>query len=401
MRLVLDGDADIHMTRAELMTGTTIDTDEAPDPGIADHSDPLLGRLRTQLGNLRALTVGGGIRPEVRTEHVVLHSGSHRELRRYGDLSSLLRAREHGRTPVLLVPPLAAPATCYDLGPAHSLVGHLLDTGRIPYVVDYGEMTRADRNIGFEDFIYDIIPQAIDRVLIDYDGRPGTEVDVIAWSLGGTVSFLSLAAHPDLPVRSITAVGTPLNYALVPPYPVVRTLTAPTGGRAVTAVLKALGGIPAPMVQLAYRATAWERELKKPWFILNNLAETETLARMEVVNRFQRTFPGYPGRLVEQMWERLIYHDELARGVVTLGDRSIDLTSIAVPIQLFGSHRDAIVPWGAAHHGVEVFGSSPQVHFTTVETSHLGLIAGPDAVRDTWPRIDGFLDALPVPALSR
>ncbi|WP_237341135.1 alpha/beta hydrolase [Williamsia soli] len=382
------------------MTGTTIEADEAADPGIDSDTRPLIDRLRAQLGNLRALTVGDGIRPEFRTDHVILHSEPHRELRRYGDLSDLLRARGSGRGPVLLVPPLAAPATCYDLGPAHSLVGHLLETGRIPYVVDYGEMTRADRNIGFEDFIDDIIPQAIDRVLTDFDGPAGTEVDVITWSLGGTVSFLSLAAHPELPVRSITAAGTPLNYALVPPYPVVRTVTAPTGGRAITAILRALGGIPAPLVQLAYRATAWERELKKPWFILNNLGETETLARMEIVNRFQRTFPGYPGRLVEQMWERLIYHDELARGVVTLGDRSIDLTSIAVPIQLFGSHRDAIVPWRAAHHGVELFGSSPQVHFTTVETSHLGLIAGPDAVRDTWPRIDGFLDALPVAALS-
>lgn len=358
------------------------------DAGSREHP---VGR---RLGNLLALTVGDGIRPEARTEHVTLHSEPHRELRRYGDLSSLLSAREAGRGPVLLIPPLAAPATCYDLGPAHSLVGHLLDTGRIPYVVDYGEMTRADRHIGFEDFMDDIIPQAIDRVVADFDGPEGTEVDVIAWSLGGTVSLLTLAAHPELPVRSITAVGTPLNYALVPPYPLARAVTAPTNGRAITAALKILGGIPAPLVQLAYRATAWDRELKKPWFILNNLGETETLARMEVVNRFQRSFPGYPGRLVEQMWERLIYHDELARGVVTLGERSIDLTSIAVPIQLFGSHRDAIVPWAAAHHGVELFGSSPQVHFTTVETSHLGLIAGPDAVRETWPRIDGFLDAL-------
>ncbi|PYE21035.1 polyhydroxyalkanoate synthase [Williamsia limnetica] len=382
------------------MTGTTIESDEAPDSGFGAITGPRRDRLRQQLANLRALTVGDGIRYEVRTEHVVLHSEPHRELRRYGGLSSLLRAREIGRGPVLLIPPLAAPATCYDLGPAHSLVGHLLQTGRVPYVVDYGEIGRADRNMGFEDFIDDIVPQAIDRVLADFGGPAGTEVDVIAWSLGGTVSLLSLAAHPELPVRSITAVGTPLNYALVPPYPVVRTMTAPTKGRAITAVLKLLGGIPAPMVQLAYRATAWERELKKPWFILNNLGETETLARMEVVNRFQRTFPGYPGRLVEQMWERLIYRDELARGVVTLGNRSIDLTSIAVPIQLFGSHRDAIVPWRAAQHGVELFGSSPQVHFTTVETSHLGLIAGPDAVRETWPRIDGFLDALPAPTVS-
>lgn len=367
------------------MTGTTI---EAGERESDEHATS--GPLR----NLFALTLGDGIRPEIATEHVVLHSEPHRELRRYGDVEQLHSAREAGGTPVLLIPPLAAPASCYDLGPDHSVVRHLLETGRIPYVVDYGEMTRADRHIGFEDFIDEIVPNAIRQVLADCAGPAGTRVDLVAWSLGGTVAFLTVAADPTLPVRSITAVGTPLNYSLVPPYPLARTLTAPTGGRAVTTALRVMGGIPAPLVQLAYRATAWERELKKPWFILNNLGNTETLARMEVVNRFQRRFPGYPGRLVEQMWEKLIYRDELAGGVVNLGERRIDLTTLTIPIQLFGSHRDAIVPWRAAHHGMELFGSSPQVHFTTVETSHLGLIAGPDAVRHTWPRIDGFLDTL-------
>ena len=65
-----------------------------------------------------------------------------------------------------------------------------------------------------------------------------------------------------------------------------------------------------------------------------------------------------------------------------------------MPIQLFGSHRDAIVSWGAAHHGVELFADSEQVHFTTVETSHLGLIAGADAAAHSWPRIAEFLDSL-------
>lgn len=367
------------------MAGTTL---EVGDRASDEHATS--GPVR----NLFALTFGDGIRPEIATEHAVLHSEPHRELRRYGNAEQLRNAREAGATPVLLIPPLAAPASCYDLGPDHSMVRHLLETGRIPYVVDYGEMTRADRHIGFEDFIDEIVPNAIGQVLADFAGPAGTCVDLIAWSLGGTVAFLSVAADPTLPVRSITAVGTPLNYALVPPYPLARTLTAPTGGRAVTTALRVLGGIPAPLVQLAYRATAWERELKKPWFILNNLGNTETLARMEVVNRFQRRFPGYPGRLVEQMWKQLIYRDELAGGVVNLDERRIDLTAIAIPIQLFGSHRDAIVPWRAAHHGMELFGSSPQVHFMTVETSHLGLIAGPDAVRHTWPRIDGFLDTV-------
>ncbi|PXW33762.1 UNVERIFIED_CONTAM: polyhydroxyalkanoate synthase [Williamsia faeni] len=353
----------------------------------------VIDRLPTPVRNLVRLTVGGGIRDEVHTPHTTLHSDRHRVLRRYGDLDQLACARDAGDIPVLLLPPLAAPAACYDLEPDHSYVGHLLGQGRIPYVVDYGEMDRTDRGLGFEGFIDDIIPLAIARVLADFDGSTGV-VDLVAWSLGGTVALLTVAADPGLPVRSITAIGTPLNYGLVPPYPLVRQLTAKTGPRPVTATLTALRGIPAPLVQIAYRGTAWQRELKKPWFIMNNLSDTDTLARMEVVNRFQRRFPGYPGRLSEQMWEQFIYHDELAGGVVNFGDRRIDLTTIEVPVQLFGSHRDVIVPWAAARHGVELLAQSSQVHFNTVEASHLGLIAGPAAESQTWPRIDAFHTAL-------
>jgi polyhydroxyalkanoate synthase len=357
---------------------------------------PLSDALPEPVRNLYALTLGDGISPVVQTEHVVLGDELHRGLRRYGSAAQLDGARRAGTPPVLLVPPIAAPASCYDLDREHSLVRHLLDTGRVPYVVDFGDIRRSDRHLGFEDFALDIVPEAMARVLADFggDGCGSTELDLVAWSLGGTIGLLAVAADPDLPVRSITAVGTPLNYAFVPPYPLVRTLMRPTRGTAPTGILRLLGGIPAPLVQIAYRATAWQRELKKPAFILGNLRDTDKLARMEAVNRFQRSFPGYPGRLAEQMWGSFIYRGDLATGVVILGGRRVDLAAIAVPVQLFGSHRDAIVPWKAAHHGVGLLTGSPQVHFHTVEASHLGLIAGPEAVSTTWPRIDAFLDSL-------
>jgi polyhydroxyalkanoate synthase len=354
--------------------------------------DVLLDPLR----NLYALTLGDGIRTMAQTEHVVLHDEPHRCLRRYGSPDQLRAAQQDAIPPVLLVPPIAAPASCYDLDPDHSYVRHLLETGRIPYVIDFGDIRRSDRHLGFEHFALDIVPQAAKRMLEDYSdgGEVATELDLVAWSLGGTIGLLTVAADPDLPIRSITAIGTPLDYSLVPPYPLVRALMRPTKGLAATGLLRLLGGIPAPLVQIAYRATAWQRELKKPAFILRNLDDTDKLARMEVVNRFQRSFPGYPGRLAEQMWESFIYRGELATGVMEFGGRRIDLTTIEVPVQLFGSHRDAIVPWKAAHHGITLLAGSSQVHFDTVETSHLGLIAGPDAVSGTWPTIDAFLGSL-------
>lgn len=350
--------------------------------------------MSTLDGALLVLRLAGGhqVAPDIETPHTVLYPGAHRELRRYGIDEQVAAARATGRPPVLLVPPLAVSARCYDLGPGQSVVEQFLEIGRVPYVVDFGEVGRAERDMGFEDYFDDIVPQAIGRVLDDHPGAD--QVDLVAWSIGGTISLLTAAAHPELPIRSIAAIGTPLDYDAVPPYPLVKKVMKPTGGKAVTAALRAFGGIPAPLVRIAYRGTAWQRELKKPGYIMRNAHDTEALARMQVIDRFQNSMPGYAGKVSEQMWQNFVYRGELASGVVDFGGRRVDLTSIGVPIALFGSHRDAIASWQAVRHGVEVLADSPQVHFTTVETSHLGLIAGEAATNQTWPRVAEFHAAL-------
>ncbi|GAA1481942.1 alpha/beta fold hydrolase [Gordonia sinesedis] len=326
------------------------------------------------------------------TPHTVVSTGDHRTLRRYGSDADLAAARSAGRPPILLIPPLAVPARCYDLGPGQSVVANLLAAGRVPYVVDFGEVTRADRHLGFEDYIDDIVPDAVAQTIAD--AGIGEMVDVVAWSLGGTISLLTVAAHRDLPVRSVTAIGTPLDYAAVAPYPLITRIMRPVGGLPVTGVLRALGGIPAPLVRAAYRATAWQRELRKPAYIVRNAHDTDALARMQVIDQFQNSMPGYPGKVAVQMWQNFVYRGEIASGVVDFGGRRIDLTAIRQPVQLFGSHRDAITSHRAARHGVDILADSAAVHFTTVETSHLGLIAGDAATAETWPRVVDFLGAL-------
>ncbi|WP_024499161.1 alpha/beta hydrolase [Gordonia amicalis] len=348
------------------------------------------------VATLLHLARGGEIGESGKSPHTVVVDAPHRQLRRYGTVEQLMSSRESAQRPVLLVPPLAVSTDCYDLTPGLSLVEFLLSTGRVPYVLDFGEMTREDRHLGFADFFADIVPGAIAATLADFDAGPsaGEGVDLLSWSLGGTISFLTVAADPGLPVRSITAVGTPLDYDRVPPYPLVKALMRPIGTKPVSLALRVLGGVPAFFVRTAYRGTAWQRELKKPGYIIRNADDTEALTRMKAIDRFQETMPGYPGKASEQMWENFIMRGELARGVLRFDDVTVDLSKVAVPVQLFGSHRDAIVSWAAAHHGVDLFTGSPRVEFTTVETSHLGLIAGSAAVEQTWPRIDEFLAGL-------
>ncbi|MFE3193272.1 alpha/beta fold hydrolase [Nocardia sp. NPDC059240] len=338
----------------------------------------LADTVTTAAQNLWALTFGEGISAPEPTPSTVLSDAPHRELRRYDGAGADDPA-------VLLVPPLAAPAFCFDLSREQSLARFLLESGRAPYLVDYGDITFEDRRMGFETWVEDILPEAIRQVSADRGGRP---VDLVGWSIGGTLALLTAAADQTLPIRSVTAVGAPLSYDHMVGARELRTLARIDGGRTATAAIRAAGGVSAQLTRIAYRATAWERELKRPYFIASNLADTTTLARMETIDRFQNAMPGYPGRFYNQLWGRFILNNDIGKGVVHLAGREIALAEITQPVLLVGGPNDAITAAAAVEHGTETLTGSAEVRYETAPGSHLGILIARDT---TWTYLDKFL----------
>ncbi|WP_149359196.1 alpha/beta fold hydrolase [Lolliginicoccus suaedae] len=361
----------------------SLDLPTAP-PTAPEKSSAFASRIPTAARNAWNLTLGEGLEPYAPTPSTVIHEAPHRTLRKY----DVPAGGNHDDHPVLLVPPLAVPISCFDLRSEQSLAQHLIDTGHAPYVVDYGTISFADRDLGFEEWIDDIIPAAIERVSTEHGGKP---IDVVAWCLGGTMTLLSAAAHPEQPIRSIATVATPIDYAKLPNLVPLRTAARFTGGRVTTYGTKLMGGMPSPFVKLTFRATAFQRELKKPWFIARNLGNTETLARMESIERFMSQMPGYPGRLYLQLWQRIMLRNDLAKGQLILGDRRIDLGRVDKPVLAIAGTGDAITSVPAARHLATILTGSPGVRFETAPGSHLGVLTGPGAPEHTWPHIDAFL----------
>ncbi|RDI68761.1 alpha/beta fold hydrolase [Nocardia pseudobrasiliensis] len=336
--------------------------------------------------NAWALTFGDGIQPPTPTPSTVLWDEPHRRLHRFERAEGAIGGSDP--TPILLVPPLAAPAFCFDLRPDQSLARFLLDAGRNPYLVDYGEITFADRRMGFEDWVDDILPTAIGRVSADRDGAP---VDLVGWSLGGILALLTAAADAALPIRSITAIGVPLDYDRMIGVPQLRAVARITRGLATSTLVRAAGGVPAPLTRIGYRATAWERELRRPLFIAANLTDSATLARMESVDRFQAQLPGYPGRLYNQLWSRFMLANDIGKGVVRLGEREIALADVTAPVLLVGGPDDVITPAAAVEHGKTTLTGAAEVRYETAPGSHLGILAGPSARETTWTYLEKFL----------
>ena len=130
---------------------------------------------------------------------------------------------------MLLVTPLAAPALCFDLRRGCSLVEHFVEAGRPTYLVEYGEVSFKNRALGIEHWVDEVVPTAVEEVSKHAGGRP---VHVVGWSLGGIFALLAAADRRDLPIASVTVVGSPVDVTQVPLVAPLRPLLNFTDGRA-------------------------------------------------------------------------------------------------------------------------------------------------------------------------
>jgi poly[(R)-3-hydroxyalkanoate] polymerase subunit PhaC len=323
--------------------------------------------------------LGSGLADRTPMPSAVIDSGPQRTVHRYK-----LPRSPSAHSPVLLVPPLAAPARCFDLRRGCSVAEHLVSLGYPTYLVDYGAISFNDRQLGLEHWVEDVIPNAIDAVRADAGGD--CEVQVVGWCLGGIMTVLAVAGQ-DLPVRSVTLIASPFDFSKVRTAAPIRRLAELTGGRLVTALYTALGGAPAPLVSLGFQLTALDKRITKPLTLLRNIGDRELLAHIEAVDDYMAHMLAYPGRTFAQIYHRFFRINDLADGRFD----TIDLADVDVPVLVVAGSNDVLAPAPAVHHVADLLTGAPEVRVETAPGGHLGVLTGRSAIGTTWRHLDEFL----------
>ena len=335
--------------------------------------------------NLVDVTVRGGLADTRPMPSALIDEGPQRRVHRYLPLT---RALLRDGDPVLLVPPLAAPALCFDLRRGCSLAEHLLARGHVTYLVDYGPVRFGDRALGLEHWFDDVLPNAVRAVSADAGDRP---VQLVGWCLGGILSLLALCAGHRLGVSSVALVASPFDFSRVPLIAPLRPVAAVTQGQVVTQLYRVLGGAPAPLVKRGYQLAGIDKYLMKPWTVLTNLHDRELLAQIEAVDAFMDGMHAYPGRTFGQLYHRFFRTNDLADGRLALTDRTLELADVTVPVLAIAGLGDGIAPVAACHHVGELLTGAPGVRLETAPGGHLGVLTGRAGRGTTWVALDGFL----------
>ena len=343
--------------------------------------------VATAAGNLYDWITNGTLADTTPLPSEILHTAPQTTVHRYIASKKGVAATRAGKPTILLVPPLAAPATCFDLRRGCSLAEHFVTRGHPTYLVDYGPIAFSDRRLGLEHWVDKVIPDAIDVASRD----AGTPVHIVAWCLGGIMSLLAQASRHDLPVASITAIASPFDVAQVPLIAPLRPIAIRTGGRVGTAAYRLLGGAPAPLVKRAFQLSSVDKYVTKPLAILTHLDDRDFLAQIQAVDKFTSNMLAYPGRTFGQMYHRFMRENDLADGSIDLGNGVISLTDVTVPVLIIAGNDDVIAPKNAVHHLGDLLPNAREVVLDSAPGGHLGVLTGRKARSTTWRSIDRFL----------
>jgi len=85
------------------------------------------------------------------------------------------------------------------------------------------------------------------------------------------------------------------------------------------------------------------------------------------------------------MWDNKLFNDTMS-----VGGRAASIADIKVPILHAVAEHDHIVPYDAAKHLITKVGSTDKEEIM-LKGGHVSLVAGANAIKRLWPKLDSWL----------
>ena len=355
------------------------------DAAVRSPSD-LLGRLRKDVernalrarNGIKLVTGSGRPRSGLTPKDVVWER----------DRATLWRYRSDAvrhAPPLLIVFSLVSRSYVLDLAPGNSFVERLRDEGFDVYLLDWGSPEDRDAENGLEDYVDRYLPAAVEAVR-STSGTP--DVALVGYCFGGVLAVMAAAAHPELPLASLTTIATPVDFTEM------GMLVALAGHDAVAVedLLDDDGNIPAEALRSAFRVLKPTSELAQYANLLDNLWNDKHVQAHQLMTGWTSDHVPFPGRVAKQCVELLVRQNALLTDTLRLAGRRISLRDIRVPFLNVVAAKDHIVPPGAARPLLDLVGSE-QKDELLLEAGHIGLAVGRHAQQKTIPQIADFLRA--------
>jgi len=287
------------------------------------------------------------------------------------------------RVPLLLVMAVTNRGYILDLAPGQSLIEFLLKQGYDVFVIDWNPPKAHEKHLRLEDYTQDFIPDSIRRVQ-----RASTvdDVTLVGYCMGGVLATIYTALYPEGPVKNLAVFTTPIDFSQM-------QLFAKWSDRRyfdVDKLVDTIGNAPPEMIFRSFDMLRPGDRLAGRVQLFDNLWNDEFVKGYRMFDRWASDILPLPGEFFRQTTKEFMWENKLLKNQLVLGGKKVDLGKIKVPLFHAVAEHDHIVPYDAAKPLATMVGSKDKEE-VILKGGHVSVVAGANAVKRLWPRLDAWL----------
>lgn len=292
--------------------------------------------------------------------------------------------------PVLIVYALVNRPFMVDLQADRSLVANLLKLGLDIYLIDWGYPTRADRWMTLDDYINGYINNCVDFIRTKHQLD---KINLLGICQGGTFSLCYSSLYPGK-VKNLVVMVAPVDFHQTD------TLLNMRGGCTlgpdavdIDLMVNALGNVPGDFLNLEFLMLKPQQLGIQKYLDFPEIMDSEdkllNFLRME---KWIFDSPDQAGEAYRQFLKEFYQQNKLIQGEVMIGDKTVNLANITMPVLNLYAEKDHLVP-PASSLALEHYVGTNDYTVRSFPVGHIGMYVSGKVQRDLPPVIANWLSA--------
>jgi polyhydroxyalkanoate synthase len=237
--------------------------------------------------------------------------------------------------------------------------------------------------LSLANYVLDFVGGSVARVKHE-SGEP--DVSVIGYCMGGVLSLLWSALQRGDAPKNLAVFTTPVDFKEMKLF---QAWSDPKYFD-VDRLVDTLGLAPSDMLFASFDMLRPGQRVAGNIRLLDNLWDDEFVKAHRMFDRWSTDILPLAGEYFRETTRKLVWENALMNGTMTVAGRPVDLGAITCPFLHATAQHDHIVTTAASAPLIEMIGSRDK-EAVVLKGGHVSLIAGPNAVRRLWPKLDEWL----------
>jgi len=287
------------------------------------------------------------------------------------------------KTPLLIVYALVNRPYMTDLQENRSTIRGLLDAGQDVYLVDWGYPDEADRFLTIDDYLNGYLDRCVDVIAKRHRVK---EINILGICQGGAFSLCYGSMHPEK-VRNLVTMVTPVDFQTPD-----NMLSHWVQNIDIDLLVDTQGNIPGEMLNWTFlNLKPYQLMAQKYLGVVDLMDNPKALKNFMRMEKWIFDSPDQAGETFRQFAKDFFQENKLMKGEVEIGDYTVDLGNVTMPVLNVFAEQDHLVPPDASRAMKKYIGSKDYTELS-FPGGHIGIYVSGKAQKMIPPSIGDWLN---------